>query len=104
MRGVGLKAVAGEIRLNHMLHFRDMLAGLQERGPAGDFIYRNIAGHLQNVWTESRKDVNIKRTIESHNAVLRTLRQRLAVPSATRKAAQENRDDRSASFGMIQSG
>ena len=72
-----------------------MLAGLQERGLAGDFIYRKTAGHLQNYWTESRKDdVNI----------IRTLRQRLTVQSAGREAAQEDGDDRPASFGMAQSG
>ena len=83
---------------------KDMLAGLQERGLAGDLIYRKTAGHLQNYWTESRKEVNIKRTMEPHNAVIRTLRQRLTVQSATREAAQEDGDYRPASFGMTQSG
>ncbi|CAN0094465.1 unnamed protein product, partial [Ascophyllum nodosum] len=83
---------------------KDVLAGLQERGLAGDLIYRKTAGHLQNYWTESRKEVNIKRTMEPHNAVIRTLRQRLTVQSATREAAQEDGDDRPASFGMSQSG
>ena len=41
---------------------QDVLAGLQERGLAGDLIYRKTAGHLENYCTESRKDdVNIKR-------------------------------------------
>ena len=43
-------------------------------GFEGDLIYRKTAGRLQNYWTESRKDdVNIKRTMESHNAVTRTV-------------------------------
>ena len=42
--------------------------------------------------------------MEPHNAVIRTLRQRLTVQSATREAAQEDSDDRPASFGMTQSG
>ena len=88
MRGVGLKTDADDTCENHMLHFCDILAGLEERGYPDDFIYRNIAGHLQNVWTEFRKAVNIKRTIESHDTAIRTLRQRLAVQSGTRKAAQ----------------
>ena len=80
---------------------QDMLAGLQERGLAGDLIYRKTGGHLQNYWTESRKDVDIKRTMEPHNVVIRTLRQRLMAQSATREAAQEDGDERLASFGMI---
>ena len=80
-----------------------MLAGLQERGIAGDLIYRKTAGQLQNYWTKSRKEANTKRTMEPHNAVIRTLRQRLTVKSATREAAQEDGDDRPASSGMTQS-
>ena len=81
------------------------MAGLQERGLAGDLIYRKTAGFLENYCTESRKDdVNIKRTMESHNAVTGTLRQRLAVQSAAREAAQEDGDDRPASFGTFPSG
>ena len=82
---------------------KDVLAGLQERGLAGDLICRKTAGHLQNYWTESRKEVNIKSTMDPHNAVIRTLRQRLTGQSATRETAQEDGDDRPASFGMIQS-
>ena len=49
---------------------RDMLAGPQEKGLAGNLIYRKTAGHLQNYWNESRKEVNIKRTMESHIAII----------------------------------
>ena len=84
---------------------QDVLAGLQERGLAGDLIYRKTVGHLENYCTESRKDdVDIKRTMEPHNAVTSTLRQRLPVQSAAQEAAQEDGDDRPASFGMTPSG
>ena len=84
---------------------QDVLAGLQERGLAGDLIYRKTAGHLENNCAESRKDdVKIKRTMELHNAVIGTLRQRLTVQSAAREATQEDGDDRPASFGMNPSG
>ena len=83
---------------------QDVLAGLQERGLAGDLIYRKTASHLENYCIESRKDgVNIKRTMEPHNADIGTLRQRLTVQSAAGKAAQEDGDDRTASFGMTPS-
>ena len=42
--------------------------------------------------------------MEPHNAVIRTLLQRLTVQSATREAAQENGDERPVSFGMTLSG
>ena len=84
---------------------QDVLVGLQERGLAGDLIYRKTVGHLENYCNESRKDdVNIKRTMEPHNAVTSTLRQRLTVQSAAQEAAQEDGDDRPASFGMTPSG
>ena len=84
---------------------QDVLAGRQERGLAGDLIYHKTAGRLENCYTESRKnDVNIKRIMESHNAFTGTLRQQLTVQSAARKAAQEDVDDRPASFGMFSSG
>ena len=48
--------------------------------------------------------MNIKHTMDPHNAVKCTLRQRLTVQSAAREAAQEDGDDRLASFEMTQSG
>ena len=83
---------------------QDVLAGLQERGLAGDLIYRKTAGRLENYCTESRKDgVNVKRKMEPHNAVTGTLRQQMTVQSAVREAAQEDGDDRPASFGTTPS-
>ncbi|CAM9208366.1 unnamed protein product [Ectocarpus sp. 13 AM-2016] len=83
---------------------KDVLSGLHERGKADDIINRKTAGHLQHYWTESKKNANIKRTMESHNPILRLLRQRLAVQPATREAAQEDGREPSPHFGMTQSG
>ena len=83
---------------------QDVLARLQERGLAGDLINRKTAGHHQNYWTKSRKDVDTKRKMEGHNTVNRTLRPRLTVQPATQEAAQEDGDDGPAGFGMTQSG
>ncbi|CAM9640329.1 unnamed protein product, partial [Hapterophycus canaliculatus] len=69
-----------------------------------DLIYRKTANHLQQYWTESKSDVNVKRTMEPHNALLRAVRHRLAVDSSTREAAQKDGDDRPATFGVTKSG
>lgn len=67
-------------------------------------IYRKTANHLQQYWNASKDGVNIKRTMEPLNALLRALRQRLAVHPSTREAVEEGGDDRPASFGVTQSG
>ncbi|CAN0273918.1 unnamed protein product [Ascophyllum nodosum] len=85
VQGIDFSAFADSWNQDVVAAEQDVLARLQDRVLDGDLIYRKTGGHLQNYWTQSRNDVDIKRTVEPQNAVILTLRQRLMAQSAREK-------------------
>lgn len=84
---------------------RDVLAGrLEVDQSESSLIHRKKPADLQNYWTESKKKVNEKRTMEPHWGRLAQLRQQLRVEPMAKEASQALGDGRPASFGVARSG
>ena len=84
---------------------QDVLAGrLEVDSSESSLIHRKKPADLQNYWTESKKEVNEKRTMGPHWGRLAQLRKQQRVEPMSAEASQALADGRPASFGVARSG
>lgn len=84
---------------------RNAIAGrLQVDRDPSDKINRKSPGDVQNVWTKSKKGVNVKRTMEGHRANMSQLRTQHRVELIRHPAASDGGDDSPVAFGKTRDG